>query len=85
LFLKANTQSPFSEFRPVEIDFENAEPHCSSSDDRNLIMIRARLNRYPPPRSPPPQNESEAKSARTIAERALAAAEDIRRDPPAFQ
>ena len=30
LFLKADTQSLFSEFRPVEIDFENAEPHCSS-------------------------------------------------------
>ena len=26
LFLKADTQSLFSEFRPVEIDFENGKP-----------------------------------------------------------
>jgi hypothetical protein len=27
LFLKADTQSLFSEFRPVEVDFDNSEPH----------------------------------------------------------
>ena len=30
LFLKADAQSLFSEFSPVEVDFENPEPHCSS-------------------------------------------------------